>query len=272
MTAYPDLERRVTDLFADEAPQRAPDWLLTGALATIEITSQRRVLIRMPRRIQDMNSYAKLAIAAVAVVAVGVVGLSFLGVGQGPSVGASSPSPSPSLSTPPSPSTVPNPSLPPPLTETFTSAMYGISISYPTGWSTQPATEVSPGWEGGFLSPGGDWIYEPSQADHLFIVVTSEALAGAAGEAWADDYMSDPEEGCGTVPTEPITVDGEDGLVCDNLALVWVSDRGYNIRLYTSDDDAWVGEMYDPAWFRTVLDTVQLAPEDAVDPSASASP
>ena len=51
-----------------------------------------------------------------------------------------------------------------------------------------------------------------------------------------------------------------------------MTDRGYTIRLYTSDDDAWVAEMYDQAWFRTVLDTVQLAPEDAVDPSPSASP
>ena len=114
MTAYPDLERRVADLFADEAPQRAPEWLLSDALATIELTSQRRVPIRMPRRFQNMNTYAKVAIAAVVVVAVGVVGVSLLGGSQRPSVGgpAVSRAPSPSLS----PSTTPNPSLPPPLT------------------------------------------------------------------------------------------------------------------------------------------------------------
>ena len=55
MTSYPDLERRVTDLFADEAPQRAPDWLLGGALATIEATSQRRPRLRVPWRFPTAN-------------------------------------------------------------------------------------------------------------------------------------------------------------------------------------------------------------------------
>ena len=217
-----------------------------------------------------MNTYAKVAIAAVVVIAVGVVGLSLLRGSQGPSVGGPVVSPSPSPT--PSPSTTPNPSLPPALTETFTSALHGISISYPTGWATQAATDQSPGFETGFLSPGADWIYEPLQQDHLFIALTSEALAGAAGETWAGDYMSNPDEGCGTTPTQAVTVDGAEGLMCDGLALVWVTDRGYTIRLYRSGDDPWLDQAYDEAWFRTVLDTVQLAPEDAVDPSPSASP
>ena len=56
MNADLDLERRVADYYATEAPPRAPDWMLGAALATIDITPQRRVLIRVPWRFPIMNT------------------------------------------------------------------------------------------------------------------------------------------------------------------------------------------------------------------------
>jgi hypothetical protein len=109
MNANHELERRLVDHYASEAPQRAPDRVLEGALLAIDSTRQRRAPLPVPWRFQPMNSYAKVAIAAVAVVAIGAVGLAVLrpGPDTGPGVVTpSSPSPSAESSAPASPGTV----------------------------------------------------------------------------------------------------------------------------------------------------------------------
>ncbi len=73
-----DLERKLADFYESEAPPHAPDWVLRSALQTIDTTRQRRVVIRGPWRFSHMNTFAKVAIAAVVVIAVGIAGLSFL--------------------------------------------------------------------------------------------------------------------------------------------------------------------------------------------------
>ena len=78
--------------------------------------------------------------------------------------------------------------------------------------------------------------------------------------------------GCGKAQKEPINVDGANGLRCGQLVAMWAADRGYYIRLYTSGDDSRLEASYDDAWFRSVLDTVQLDPATAVDTAPSASP
>jgi hypothetical protein len=84
------------------------DRVLDDVLALLDTTPQRRSLWPA-RRIADMNSVAKLAMAAAAVVVVAIVGINLLpstdGVGGGPVV---SPSPSPSVS--PSQTASPSPS------------------------------------------------------------------------------------------------------------------------------------------------------------------
>src|SRR4051812_30389771 len=82
-----DLERRLADYYATERPQRAPDRVLESALATTEITTQRRAVFRLPWRFPTMNSYARMALAAVAVIAIGALGLAFLRPGTSPGVG-----------------------------------------------------------------------------------------------------------------------------------------------------------------------------------------
>lgn len=74
MNAKPDLERRLASFYEAEAPQRAPDWVLTAALATIETTPQRRSFIRVPWRFPPMNGLPRLAAIVVAVAAVAAVG------------------------------------------------------------------------------------------------------------------------------------------------------------------------------------------------------
>jgi hypothetical protein len=272
MNANDSLERRITDYYEREAPPRAPDWVLGTALETIDTTPQRRVLIPAPWRSRHMNSFAKLAIAAVVVIAVGVVGWNMFAP-RSPSGVGSQPSVSPSPSASPSPPATPDPSAPPPLSETFTSTIHGIAMSYPAGWDTQPATEA---WRAGvpnFREPAGDFIYHPTLLDHLFFVLLSRPLDGQAPEAWLDSIRSDPDGGC--ADPETVTIGASAGRVCPAIAYGAAGGRAYMIRLYTSGDEGWLERYYDQEWFKTVLETVQLDPEAAVDtpkaPSASPS-
>ena len=91
MNANHELERRLADFYATEAPQRAPDRVLESVLATTDTTKQRRAVFRLPWRFPIMNSYAKMAIAAVAVIAIGAVGLAVLRPGTSPGVGGQPP-------------------------------------------------------------------------------------------------------------------------------------------------------------------------------------
>ena len=83
MNRQVDLGRRLTEHFDTEAPNRAPEWVLSGALSTIAHTRQRRVIIPAPWRIPNMNGFSKLAATAVAVVLVGILGITAFGPGFG---------------------------------------------------------------------------------------------------------------------------------------------------------------------------------------------
>lgn len=267
MNANDSLERGVADVYEREAPTRAPEWVLTSVLDAVETTPQRRVLIPAPWRFRHMNTFAKTVLAAVVVIAIGAVGLSALGP-RNPGVGGE-PSATPSLSRSPSPS--PDPSAPPPLSSTFTSMMHGYTISYPTGWATDPATEPwLPTSALNFLSPIGDYLYDPVLNDHLFLGIASQALDGKGGDTWVTGFLTSPQ-GCGESASEPITVHGASGQACGSLVAFSVADRGYIVRLYTSGDEPWIARYYDAPWFRRVLETMQLRPEDAVDTAASPS-
>jgi hypothetical protein len=157
------------------------------------------------------------------------------------------------------------------LTQTFTSTLHGISMSYPEGWATQAATVP---WSGGianFREPIADNLYDPTLTDHLFLTIASQPVGDSTPDEWVAEKMTLDE--CAV--TEPIAVDGATGLIgaddC-NVAAVTTDGRGYLIVLYTSSDEAWLSVTYDRAWFEEVLATVQLQPEDAVDVAPSASP
>jgi hypothetical protein len=266
-----DLERQLADFYESEAAPRAPEWVLRSALQTIDTTRQRRVVLRVPWRFPHMNTFAKVAIAAVVVIAVGALGLSVLrpagssGVGGQPTA-SPSPSPSPTFGA----TIIPEP--PPALTETFTSERHGFSISYPAGWLARRAEDP---WTAGFpdfAQTTGDIIHDPVLQDHLFLAVASQPLGGKSGAQWMDDLLAGlASAGECEAPIEPVTIDGTEGRLCDANAVASAGDRGYVLKLYTSGDDPAAVAGYDQAFFNDILATLQLRPEDAVDTAPSPS-
>lgn len=277
MNGQHDLERRIADFYASEAPHRAPDWVLESTLSTIETTRQRRGLMSVPWRLNEMNGFAKLAVAAVIVVAAGIAGLAVLRPGSAPGPGgpppSESPTPSPTRSLPPLPTpATPSPYVPPELSETFTSDIHGISLSYPTGWDTQPA---SASWTSAgtilFRDPAGDFMWDPMKTDHLFLEVGSRPLGGASLQEFADGVVG-ADDCSGT--SEPIVVDGTDGLLVADCGLAFAASggRGYLIMFYMSGDDADLRAFDYRPFFEEILATVQLDPDAAVDAAPSSSP
>jgi hypothetical protein len=108
MTTPLDHDRSIAAWLVAEAPERAPERLLAASRDRIRTTRQRRAWWPA-RRIPEMNTFAKFAIAAVAVVVVALAGITLLprdgGIGTQPSPTASqspsaSPSPSPTYTWP----------------------------------------------------------------------------------------------------------------------------------------------------------------------------
>jgi hypothetical protein len=125
----------------------------------------------------------------------------------------------------------------------------------------QPASEP---WSGGpffFKDPAGDFLYDTSLTDHLFLALASQPLAGRSPDLWAANLLA--LEDCGS--SEPVVVDGAEGVIGTDcgVAVVSIDDRGYMIWLYVSGDDPEVGEIHNRAWFDQVLATVQLNPPPA---------
>jgi hypothetical protein len=271
MTNERDFERIAKAYMAD-GPTLLADRVLDDALDAIHLTRQRRVFSRVPWRFPIMNTYSKLAAAVVAVIAVGAIGLAWLGSGasSGPG-GQASPSPSAAPSASPSPSSAASAATPA-ISERFTSAINGISISYPAGWVARPATES---WATSevpiFEDQSADVLFDEAYEDHLFLLIASQPLAGKAPDAWAAELAAN-EPDCG--PITPTTVDTTAGWIASmcNMALVPSADRGYVLLLYTS---AQAGEFDETAYdgiFHDILATVDFDPEFAADPSAAASP
>ena len=150
------------------------------------------------------------------------------------------------------------------MTEAFTSERNGFSISYPTGWATRLATEP---WATGltdFYTPGGDVVYDPVRGSDLWIAIASQLIGDSTPDAWVADKLAF-DDGCQT--SEPFALDGATGLIgadgCTRAA-VTIDGRGYFFWLYTSGDESFLS-VYDLTWFESVLATVQLQPQDAVD-------
>jgi len=259
----PGFDVRISD-WLEADPDHAPPDLMQTVESALPSIPQRRVM-HLPWRFPPMSTLAKVAVAAVAVIALGAAGIYALQPRNVPTVGAAptaSPSPSPFPSSSPSAAA----SMAPPLSQTFTSPTNGMSIAYPMGWSVRPATEpwTTP-WPD-FHQETGDVVYDPILEDHLFVSLSSQPLDGKDGEQWASDTLA--AEDC--VPSSPVTIDGATGLIgvrCD-AAAVTLDGRGYLVVLYTSDDEAWLVDVYDRAWFEQLLATIDLRPEDA----ASATP
>ena len=273
MNSNRDLERRIADFYAQEGLVRAPDRVLAGTLTTVEQTRQRRVFGRLfgsvSWRYPDMNKYLGAAAAAALLLVAVVIGFG-LYAGRSSTPGAtSSPSASPTSSPTPtiSPSAVPTPSGLA-LTETYTSAVHGVAISYPSGWHLQPATQP---WTEGYPtqeSAFADIIYQ-KQINLPFIAVASQPLGDQTAESWTTTFLASFTGGDACGPTQPYTIDGAVGVIaqCGELGPQAVVSAGGRAHVF------WLYRMDDLAWFKQILDTVQLNPEAALaGPSAVPSP
>jgi hypothetical protein len=264
---------RIAKDYLSDGPTVLADRVFDAAFREVHQTRQRRVLRRTRWRFPTMNTFAKAAVGAVAIISVAYVGLSVLGPDTGNVGGVASPAPSatvaPTPTPAPTPTATPTP-LPsaPPLTQQFTSE-HGFSISYPETWSTRPATGP---WTSGYVDfgqPGADLIYDSELEASLFLALASQPLGDQTPAEWEADIWAiisedEPASDC-AAEADPVTVDGSAGVRCDNLVLVTEGGRGYWLMLYTSGDEPWVGEVYDAAWFTTVLDTIDLQPEQATE-------
>lgn len=263
MTSTDDLERRLADHYQNEAPARAPNWLLTRAIDTMDITPQRRTVFGRPWRIAPMSSLAKLAAGAVALVTITAVGATVL---RQPSVNPAAPASS-------VPSSSPSAPLPPPLTERFDSTLNGISMAYPAGWQTRPAIEA---WTDGainFDAPGVDIIFDPARGELLYLAVASEPIDGRPDEVWREGLTLPCGPGGHSGGTR--TFDGASGWVAicggTQSALLTNGTHHYAIVLYTFDKK--LVDTYNWRWFESVLETLDVhGEEEPVAPTPSGSP
>ncbi len=138
MNTERDVTRIVRSWLRTEEYESA-DRVLANVLAQLDTTPRRRSWWPA-RRFADMNTYAKLAIAAAAVVVVAVVGLNLLPARGG--VGGPAPTATPTPTPTPSPSPSSSPSLavfPPPGTlaagtHSMTRGGVRLSVTVPAGW------------------------------------------------------------------------------------------------------------------------------------------
>ena len=261
MTAHHDLDRKLKD-FLREGPEELPYQSFDAVRDRTEQIGQRVVI--GPWRLPDMNKIVTIGLGAAVVVLLVFVGAQLI---SGPSGGIGSDPPESSApDATATPETSSAPTSAPPLTESFTSSVHGISVSYPEGWTARAATEPWTDRPGvpQYLDPGYDVLQDPVLTDHLFLHIASQPIGDSTPEDWVAAHMA--SYGCTT--TEPIAVDGATGLIgandCDTVA-VTSAGRGYQISLSASDDDPDLVALYDRAWFEEVLATVQLDPESAVD-------
>ena len=191
------------------------------------------------------------------------------GFGTQPTTSPSA-SASPSTTTPPSPASA---------FSTFTSTIHGISLEYPSDWEIRPATEsATEPWLDGvrpFDSPAIDVIFDPAHGDGLYLVLSSQPYGGLSHAAWTagvDGWLCPNPSGSGPAGrTEPAGgVDGNPVMVrgCGwtEVATIATDTRGYLIGLVVmSDPPRAIAEYFDYWWLRSMLDTVELRPEEAVD-------
>jgi hypothetical protein len=193
MSAERDVTRIVRSWLRTDEHESA-DRVLDNVLGLLDATPQRRS--QWPVwRIADMNSSAKLAIAAAAVVAVALVGGRLLLTSSGPNVGApGAPSPMPSQSTPPSPSptlAAVFPAAGPLSVGTHSMVREGTPISFriaSSGWTSRDGFWISRGKEG--KPDGSSMSFWPSTPDNVYADPCAHRPLSPAANASAADLAA----------------------------------------------------------------------------------
>jgi len=239
---------RIAEAFMADGPTQLADRVLDDALDEVHLTSQRRVLIRVPWRFPLMNTYAKLGVAAVVAVLLVGGGIALLrpGTSSGPG-GAPSVAPSSAPSVAPSPSPSPSPAPSPISTADwvpFASARYGYTLAYPashtgvTGATVSAPTEVIPAQRDFVIGTDRITVSGDDIANDWFILgpdgnqIGVAGFAGTVPDGMSEDELIDASFGpCPGRATEAVTVDGHPGRLdvgCElSIATVVIGDRAY---------------------------------------------
>lgn len=170
-------ERAVLD-WLEDGSDRTPAPAIDAVLLAVKTTPQERDL-RIPWRFTFMTNTMRAAagIAIVAVIAVGIVAFGGLRSGVG------GPSPAPSAT----PVTTAGPTVPPTLATgpfSFTSPLYGYTVTVPAGWQVAAATAA---WRPG-AQPTLDLFTAPVSAGDEYDDVGIAAQPVPAGTT-ADDWL-----------------------------------------------------------------------------------
>ena len=261
MTTPRDPDRLIHD-FLLEGEEQLPDQVYDVVRAVVEQKRQ-RVFIG-PWRTPTMSKLVTYGLGAAAVAVVLFVGAQFFGSPADGGLGSqATPTPTVQPTLQPTPEPTPG-ATPPSLTQSFTSAQHGYSVSIPEEWTTEAATKP---WTGAFplefTVPQVDFLYDPNLTSDLFLAIASQPLGDSTPDEWLAEQMASGE-GCGDA-TEPITVDGASGLAGSegcSVVVVTTGGRGYWIQFYTGSGAPAIDEQ---AWFNAILATVQLHPKRAID-------
>jgi hypothetical protein len=270
-----DITGTVQSWLKEDAHEDA-DRVMFAVLQELDRLPQRRAPWSV-RRLLAWPSSPRLVVAAAAVIVVVALGFAFIRPNIGVPVPSVSPSAAPSLEL--APSATPLPAL----SQTFTSAIHGYSISYPAGWTVRPATEPRPA---GFvhLDAGTD----NAVTDHFdttatdVLAVTSQLIPdGNTYEDWLIGFRAfvGTETGC-AIPSvgswSHVTVGGRPGLkwgtggcifgggvVVADGSRVYMFGATTRLNNFVPGDD--LANFLAPDVFEAILATLQFDPASAVN-------
>jgi hypothetical protein len=266
----------------EDGPSRLPDATRRAIGVATRSTDQRRRPITAPWRLPVMNTYAKLALAAVVVVAVGAMGLALLrpGGSTGPG-GVALPSGTPSVAPSLAPTATPSPdvSVDPLDTSTwtpYTSARYGYTMSHPASWSAIPADRDATLTSAPIDVPDSSTDHFIDEGASYGILVTAFAEnvpAGTTLDNWLTRWFSaatyNGQQCATTQVVQPITIDGRAGKIeindpcADTEAFVLSDGRVYGFGVWRENQEA---------LFRAFLSTVHFAPGSTSTPAPTPVP
>ena len=251
---------RIVRSWLDEGVTALPDRVLDAVLDQVPATHQRRVLWWPVRRFADMNTFAKIAIAAAAVVVAAILGFNMLPAG-GRLGGDPSPTPTPS----PSPTPV---AFPPsgdlvPGSYRLTQDGVRVSLEVPTsGWTSQggglmiKGSFLSPAAANLAMAPGGkDGVYADPCA-HVPNTTTGPSAADLAAAVAAIpglETTGPTDVSVGGLPAKLVVITVPDDIGCApdefflwydrescagyNPCPRWASQLGSTLRVWILDVD-----------------------------------
>lgn len=266
---------RVAD-WLESDPELAPAQVLETVRAALPSVPQRRAS-RIPWWTWSLAVRFGLGTAAIVI---GIVlGVSLLGSPTGDVGGAPTPSQSPSPSPTLTPTNAPPTGIPTSGLTTFTSAMYGYSISYPQEWVVRTATRelsgTEPPWD---TSPAIDHFatstdrYGEPQGGPLGRLIVASVAVGS--EVTLESWTADTTEAVCGFPTsrEAVDVDGEPAnlltySLCYSTFHQWVTVLHGGSAFHI----VWLGdsgpEAFDRALFEDILATFSFPPDGQVSPT-----